>query len=946
MRSTGIVLSCTLALVLAAFAYWFLSPDRRSPLPPTERASVRDSHFGAATGAAADGRDDLAADRHHEDGQPTPGAATLRVRVCDEAGAPIAGARVGVLKPAEPNRNGVVEAPLEFVDGTSAATSAMGESDVALPDATAIVDVAATAPGFAAGFWPRARVGDEIGLELGPAAELTGFVRDRRGVPVAGAAIRWSCNGRRRASGATKSSADGSYHLVDVVEVPSHVDASETFFPWFEVEADGFAPLYCRCGVTKSDARHWKLDFWLLRGGRLRGRIVDQATGVAVAGADVFLRNIESCAPAPKLRTKSGADGSYLLEQVPAFGVQNSFPLDGWWNSGLVGDLCVVAAGHGSDWRRIRAPDDEEDVVRDFELPPVCDLHGRVVDERGAPIERASLELSQSGGVHGASSYDLEHRFALGDPAACIRTDRDGRYVIYDVPILTGADATTRIWADGMTASGVALQRTRVDVVPVAGADVAVPDIVLMPSAAAARSVVHFVDEAGLDVAGATFFTLDGSGRGLMVYSPDDWHQRADRTGRSPIYGSDAPSDSPQRVRVVARNDGFATAVVDLPTVPAETTIALKPEHCLRGVIRDVDGRPGLADVSAVTIDDPNAEIFGVGGTAHSSPTTGRFVVRQLSAGPWRVVATRRHDDDSAETATVDNVTDERADLEIVLKGSGDPIPKRPWEEGAPSDPALGRVEVGLHLADSGVPVVHAEFSLGPPGHERRDARQVAPGRYLFERVAPGDAPLRVEVKNAVTATRSLHVDAGATTEIAVEIASGRAISGHLALAELPKRTWMEVVVIDAANGATTGFAVAGDGSFRLRGLDPAKSYRLGFDFVDEQSCMHHWLCAEPPRAAIDSDADWRPRFAATGWITISMGKADHVPAATTVRIVDAAGHDADLFVARGCESPLVRHVLPGAYTVRLEFPDGSTQEQRVNVARSDEHFAANFDER
>ena len=534
-------------------------------------------------------------------------------------------------------------------------------------------------------------------------------------------------------------------------------------------------------------------------------------------------------------------------------------------------------------------------------------MRGRVVDERGAPLTAAQIELRQSGGVETICSFDRDHRFALDDPAASIHTDGDGRYVLHDVPVLAGDDAKTEIWADAKSASGGALARTRVEVALVAGAEVAAPDLVMRPAVEVARPAVHFVDEAGRDVPGAAFFTFLGSRDVEAAGSFGNWESRADGTGRGEINGIDSASKPPQIVRVVARNDGFATAVVELPEAPTETTIKLAPEHRLHGVVRGVDGRPGFADVSAVTIGDANAELPGVGGFEPTSPASGRFVVRALSAGPWRVVATRRHHDGTNESATLESVTDENVDLEIVLKGSGDPIQKYWFEPGAPRDPAFGRVEIVVRMAGSGKPVVHADFSFGRPGHERTDAQPIAPGRFRIDHVEPGEMPLEVAVKNAKSATRSIAVNAGTTTEVAFEIDAGRTLAGHVALDELPKGRWISLIAIESTRGEETHFDVATDGAFQLRGLDPDRSYRLALDFV-ERSCQQHWICAEAPRAATEGDAD--------------------------------------VCVARGYELPLGRHLLPGSYTVRFELPDGTTEEQSVTVATGDESAAVHFDER
>jgi hypothetical protein len=952
MRSTGIVLAGTLAAAIVAFFVCLPVPEHRGPLPRRDRAASLDSHVAAAkSGSEIDrtipsGDDDAARTSCDAASQ---GAAAVRVRACDETGAPLPGAHVGVLKPAEPDVHGVVSAPIEFVDGTAAMTDAAGVCTLELPGASATIDLAATAPGFAPAFWSRARAGDELRLELRPAAELTGFVRDRNGIPVAGAAIRWHCDGPRRASGETTSAADGSYRLIDVVEFLSPLDRSEVSMPWIEVTADGFAPLCFSSWheVTRLDARRWALDLWMLRGGRIRGRVVDAATKVPVAGAVVFVRGVEDSPPPPPLRTTSGPDGRFLLEAVPPVGIQNLVPIQGEWNAQLLGDLCVVAAGHGSGWSRILQPDDEADLVLDFELPRVCDVRGRVVDEEGAPVESVRVSLYQPRADGGRCSFDHEHRFDLGDPAAAIATDPDGRYLIRDVPVFEGAAARTSIWVEQLERAGMRLERTGVDVVPAAEAVVTAPDLVMRSAAPARRRSVHFVDEAGRDVPRAGYFTLTGSRddpESLDIMSDGD--NRADASGRVEFSASDPSWSFWGWICVVARNDGFATAAVELPEASIETTVALHPEHRLHGIVRDADGRPGIAEVCVAPPRPGPFEIPGWDPWVPTSPESGRFVVRRLPAGPWRVEAIRRHRDGSADKVVLENVSDEESELKIVLPGCGEPPRKSWWEPGGPRDPEAGRVEVVIRHADTGQPVIHAELTLLRHWKNCAESRPIAPGRFVFEQVPSGDGVLRVVVKNAVTVMRPVFVHAGATTEVEIAVEPGLAVAGHVELAELPASSSREVVAIEALGGEEKSFPLASDGAFELRGLDPTCRYRLALESEFDRNVTLRWLCAEPARSPADAGSDWRPRFEAPGRVTVNRGKRDPIREGTVVRFLAEAGFEADRWIADEDEPELTRRLPLGNYTVHLDLPDCTTQERRVTVSKAGETATVEFEER
>lgn len=950
MRSPAIVLSGTLALAIVSVAYWFLSQMQCNSPARSDPASSQDSRIAAAKSNA-----DRDASRERGDSDaarspcdsPTQIEGAIRVHVCDDAGAPLAGARVGLLKPAEPDRYGLVTAPLEFIDGSAITTDARRIGVLALNDATAIVDVAATAPGFAPSFWPRARAGDEVRVELRPAAELAGFVRDRAGAPVAGATIRWSCDGPRRISGETRSAADGSYRLADVVEFRSLTVWGNVALPWIEVDAEGFAPLRFHCDkeATRIDARRWQLDLWMLRGGKVRGRILDQVSKVPIAGADVFVRGIDGCSPPPPLRTKSGADGSFLLERVPPFGVQNAFESRCCWNAQLIGDLCVVATGHGSAWLRLSAPDDEEEVVDDFELPPVCDVRGRVVDATGAPVENARIDLDEPRTPRDPVSFDLAHRVGLHDSSVSFHTDRDGRFVVPEVPVLDGADETRTVRAFAYDPSIEEHACAGVEIVPVAGRAITAPDIVLHWRDEAPRRFVHFVDEAGRDVPGAEFMTFAGPGREEGDHEgPVGQSVRADRSGRAPLWLPASESTAERRFWVSVECEGFASAVVELPSGSNVTTVTLHPEHRLRGIVRDVDGRTGLAELLVVARRDAEMPLPTLGGEAETTPTTGRFVVRGLPEGPWQVRAVHRGREDQEESTVLENVTEEAGELEIVLPGCSKPLREGWWRPGTPIDQEFGRVEVVVRLADSGRPVLHAELHLGSGTDERADFRAIAPGRFLFEHALPGVVPLRIDVRNARSELRTVAVTAGATAVVAVDVDSGATIAGHVTLAELPAASQLEFVAIEATGGEERSCEIDSGGAFLLRGLDSERRYRFAIACGNGERDDRHWVCGEPPCRPGEVARDWRPRFVAAGHLSMTKSGVGSFPDGTIVRTLDAAGSEVDRYVVSLGQIRIIRHVVLGDYAVELFLPDGSKQVRRAAVTALDECSEVEFD--
>ena len=228
---------------------------------------------------------------------------------------------------------------------------------------------AASAPGCAISHQEvELRAGQiaELQFELARGRRVTGVVRDAvSGQPVAGATLSRSWT----FVDPVVSAADGSYALDGLGESEElHVRAAGY------VAAALLVP-------TQTDAP--RVDFGLVRGGRLRGRVVDAdgnglgAATVAVA-RDVWMRansvHTEWCAAAV------GADGWFVVEDLgPGSGQQ----------------LTVRCAGHGA--RTLALPGEvPAGALRDIgaiELRPQALLEGVVVDVDGSPVAGADVHL-------------------------------------------------------------------------------------------------------------------------------------------------------------------------------------------------------------------------------------------------------------------------------------------------------------------------------------------------------------------------------------------------------------------------------------------------------------------------------------------------------------------------------------------------------------------------
>jgi hypothetical protein len=925
-RGKFVVVAISLAALLAWIAIeWAprtnasFAKTRRDASGPSNARDDSDARTGRET-------DDVDALRRTERG--TVASDALRVLVVDWSGAPVEGACIGRLAPAAPRDYETKPSPLEFADGATVCTDVAGIGELPLATTDAVVDVLVVAHRFVPASWNGGRAGETIRIELKPASVVTGTVRDTFGTPIGGARIRWSLGGERLLRGATTSDADGSYRLEDVAWTRPERGDEYWDVPVIDVEADGFGPLHFETWPEEpSGPEHSaRFDVWMTRGATLRGRVRDGRDGSPIADAEVCVDLVdEDRTRFATLRTRSRADGRYELDGVPTWNVHQAVDFNCGACSATLGDLFAVAPGRGCGLRRISVPDEGQVLEEDLDLPPACSVHGRVVDERGAPLAGVEIGVMVGQGAVGwPSGKGLER--AQFQP----RTDGEGCYEVRDLPV-PPRYASATFEPSSKIPPGVRAAHASVVVKLVAGGNLAAPDLVMRPYRG---WVVHVVDEADRDVAYARLTRVN-----LTEQVPtDDAPVFGDSTGRAWLQEVNIVDghESWYRFFVCVETDGYALALLHLPEEPGETKVVLHREHRLSGTVRDPRGAALEAEVyvlpkseaqpgflqkiqDAPWLDDDDLHLV----QTQSDGSTGRFGVRRLTAGPWVVVASIGRVGEGADVQVVE-VARESDEVAMVMDA---PAPPR---SDAAADDRWSHFEVALRFAGSERPVLRTEVDLCRPDCMHH-GKPTAPGRFVFDHVAAGEWRLQVTTPGARPIDEPIVVAAGAS-ELARDVDVGALVRGTIDLSGLPASREIDLVASAVDGSGTARTRPDRDGRFELSGLDAAKRYGWAVHFlVDDVERIR--VAAGPPCTPRESGGDWRPRFIAAVRLEVDSGDAAW-PKATHLELVDAAGELVDSqVVSNDDESKHAFEVAPGAYVVRLTPPEGAAQETSVDVA-------------
>ncbi|MBI3846740.1 MAG: carboxypeptidase regulatory-like domain-containing protein, partial [Planctomycetes bacterium] len=521
--------------------------------------------------------------------------------VVDRTGHPIASASVNVYAC-------TVSQPVALGGASSVRTDDHGRFTIPLPGSAPFFSLVADAPGFSPERIAAVHASDDVTVTLDPARSLTGTVTDIDAEPIAGATVRWtSLLAASRIDRVAVSKADGTYRIEGLPSLGSRLRNGETSnIALVEVRASGFAPLLHRptfgLQLTSDDVH---LDFVLLTGATLTGRVVDGETNEPMGGARVVVwadgdavitQSPDAlCIEAPSTtllgETSSAADGSFTFEHLPAKGL-NEPPELRLANLQLaVGWVSAVKSGWAPGTEGVALAKDGESLDVTIHCWPKATISGRVVDQAGSPIVDAYVLPAFKEPKTGWFPDVVRDV-----PARRVRTDERGRYTL-DAVAAMRAGSQVGVTAEREGFWGQPWRRFCViDVGVRAGESAVAPDIVI---AAEPSAIIEVRDSTDRPVSGAKITADD------VPYPLG----RTDERGRAQVYfASDDPRcRGPQRVLVHA--PGFAVGASDefRPSAesPREVRVTLRPEHRLSGKIMFDDG----SEAAGVELEISNAMV-------------------------------------------------------------------------------------------------------------------------------------------------------------------------------------------------------------------------------------------------------------------------------------------------------------------------------------------------
>lgn len=618
-------------------------------------------------------------------------AGTLRGKVVDPRGRPLAGAAVvAVPEGALGNRAFSPSDPV----ADRVVSDAQGRFELRRLRSEEVYEVRASR----AGAFPaaqRATVSREVVLVLAPARSARGRVQDPEGRPIAGAeafarpALRPGASDGDESGTPVQSDAQGVFSFL---ELP----AAEVELT---VRRKGYAPSVLPAFRIPPGTGPVDLGVVKLRpGATLAGRVIDPR-GQAVPEGEVFLldrpagpnemdRALKGREPAAKV----GADGRFSVEDLA---------------QGAPVQVVVRSPGYLIEQvRAVRPPTQKPVVIR---LQPAADLVGRVVDEAGAPVPGARVDLRWQ------AFLPEEPDRPVGEPILReTRADGEGRFELRGLPEGTaqvGASAPSFVPREGVeidlprpasagelrlvlergallqgrvtTAAGEPVPGVRVGVSGAAaatnddglywleGAELGKQEVIFLhrshgrvarPFEIQPRvNVLDLAFEPGVEVSGRV---VDDTGKpvpGARVeltpeyrFDPKQVHAVAGEDGRfrlSPVAAG--------RYRLKAGAEGFAdterpgTLVVEEPVSNLEITLD-------RGAV--LSGN--ILGLAAEDLAQVEVEARGDSGVTLPAWTDGRgrYEIRSLAPGDWTVTARLWDDQRQAKT----RVAIRRSDRELT----------------------------------------------------------------------------------------------------------------------------------------------------------------------------------------------------------------------------------------------------------------------------------------
>lgn len=805
-------------------------------------------------------------------------------RVTDEAGKPVAGAKVRAYG----------GSPFEEEDITLYAEAVAGaDGSFTLPNAPASAGrVTARAPGFApanqATFRERVTTSK---LTLRSGGTVAGTVVDPAGKPVEGAVV---------VSGAlaVKTDATGAFRLPGV---PVGAAAVEAFSKELAARSDSVR-------VKKGETAQVPLR--LARAAAITGTVIDEKTRRPISGVRVSAAagGMTLRGPEPGRRVRTDAKGKFRLVGLRPRG----YAIRAAKTDYLPVTMPGIVAGVSTPGSAAIA------------LQKAASLSGRVTDETGKAVPGARVGIARDTGINA---------LIRGGPAAFL--GRGG------VP--SGPDGAFRL--RGLAAQrNVTLEATKTGYVPAKRFGVtvksgeSVKDIALVVKRGLeARGRV--VDSAGKPIAGAEvrLSRPEGGGMGgarVMIRMAGFSQEKPDATSAADGVFRVAGLEPGEYVLAVSR-EGYAAKSVPSVTVKAEGVSEWDPVVLTAGVA--IGGSVVNGKGEAVV----GAEVFSFGeGSGPRQATTdpeGKFRLDGLS--PDRGVMMNVRADGYAPLQRT--VSPPAENLSLVLKtagairgrvedaGSNRPITDFTASVREPRGGGMGgmRIMMGGRQPDKSFQSSDGTFEL----------TDVAPGKWSVSAASPGYRPAEVT---------GVDVAEGETKEgIVLQLKKGAVVTGRVLDPRkgtgVPNATvsWSEdgggpgMGVLAAFGGGQNAQTTDADGRFRFDGLAAGKITLTArhSDFLDASKPLD---VREEDETAVDLTLAIGGSLAGT-----VVGKDGRTPVAGAEVELDEQGSGRfggnDSVRADGSGNYLFEHLKAGRYRVTARSSAGSSAPKEVVLAES-----------
>lgn len=705
---------------------------------------------------------------------------TIRGRVLDEQGGPVAGAtvRAGMQSTWSPmSMQTDAEGVFAFEDVpagklayfTVSADGYMPFPDPSLPN-----------QGQGESLRENAEMVRDVVLSAGLAADVT--VVDPEGLPIEAARVRLFHMAMRNA-GAASAETDAAglatlrglvpgVYLV-AIEAEGYVpDGLPTWYRSAVGRDPGAIPDAWRLSVTSGEAAHG--TFRLTRGATVSGTVKDHQDE-PVTGASVSVTGARSEFP-----VFTDAEGRFTVTAVPPSGR-------------AVASATLPSAQSGaSEPFRVDAGATVADV--EIRLAETASVSGTVRAQDGRPLRDAVVRV-MPGRLDNAWSMS---RF---DGAQKHPVDAEGRFEVTGLPVTGDGSFTVRADAEGMLPAWESQSKLT------AGAETRGVELVL----ATALEISGRVESRdGARVAGATV-SASTRGRRKSPYVPGVGGQPMAQTDQDGLFTLRGLGEGEYTVWAQApqfASGSRATAVAGATGV----LVTLAPGLTISGIVKDAAGNPvkGMP-VSAQKTDRSNDGWWwwGDGNQAYSGPD-GSFALRDLAEGVYRLTVSARWQwgrEVNVRDTVVEGVRAGQDDVEVVV------------EEG-------GTIE-GVVLTADGKPVgegwVSARYEAGTGRRRWSDDRYARPsqdGSFKIVGLQPGS--YTVSVSGSFRTLQRKGVAAG-TTGLQLEIEPSFGISGHVIGQDgLAIRQRVDVRVRRAGTEDWKGSDdfTPGDGAFSVLGLE------------------------------------------------------------------------------------------------------------------------------